>query len=148
MGQAPAYGPGLSRLPRAGAVMALPIVGQVLHRFAPPVMVRQSLRIAFAGRYRAARHLSDQGFADHRAMTWRMYPEVLGERRQRLAADGLDAQVRALGLPTLVVLGGADQMYPAEPSRARATPRPAPGSRCSQVPGTVSRWSDRSSSVA
>ena len=128
--------------------MALPIVGQVLHRFAPPVMVRQSLRIAFAGRYRAARHLSDQGFADHRAMTWRMYPEVLGERRQRLAADGLDAQVRALGLPTLVVLGGADQMYPAEPSRARATPRPAPGSRCSQVPGTVSRWSDRSSSVA
>ena len=56
VGQEPAYGPGCSRLPRAGAVMALPIVGQVQHRFAPPVMVRQSLRIAFAGRYRAARH--------------------------------------------------------------------------------------------
>ena len=65
-------------------------------------------------------------------MTLRMYPEVLGERRRRLAADGLDAQVRALGLPTLVVLGGADQMYPAEPSRARYT---AAGARVEVLAG-------------
>jgi pimeloyl-ACP methyl ester carboxylesterase len=119
VGQAPAYGRGLSRLPRLGVVMTIPVLGPVLHRVSPAAVVRQGSRIAFAGRYRATRAMSEQGLADHQAMTGLMYREVLTHRGRRLAVDGLDEQLRRLGLPSLVVLGERDQMYPVEPSRAR-----------------------------
>ncbi|WP_433525041.1 alpha/beta fold hydrolase [Nocardia pseudovaccinii] len=49
--------------------------------------------------------------SDHRAMSWRAYRAVLVERPQALAARPLDAQIRALGLPALVIHGRHDSLY-------------------------------------
>ena len=63
--------------------------------------------------------MSEQGLADHKAMTGLMYREVLTHRGRRLALDALDEQLQRLGLPPLVVLGEHDRMYPVAPSRVR-----------------------------
>ncbi|SDX57007.1 Pimeloyl-ACP methyl ester carboxylesterase [Amycolatopsis xylanica] len=64
----------------------------------------------------------------HRLSPWRtalstmhpgMYRVVLADRRARLAARPLDAQLRDLGIPTLAILGGRDRMYPCAPTAAR-----------------------------
>ncbi|MGW4772725.1 alpha/beta fold hydrolase [Nocardia sp. NPDC004278] len=49
--------------------------------------------------------------SDHRAMSWRANRAVLVERPQELAARPLDAQIRALGLPALVIHGRHDSLY-------------------------------------
>jgi pimeloyl-ACP methyl ester carboxylesterase len=48
-----------------------------------------------------------------------MYRTILADRRARLAALPLDAQVRNLGLPVLAILGGRDRLYPSAPTAAR-----------------------------
>ena len=49
----------------------------------------------------------------------RMYRTILADRRARLAALPLDAQVRDLGLPVLAILGARDRLYPCAPTAAR-----------------------------
>ncbi|WP_218584212.1 alpha/beta fold hydrolase [Nocardia cyriacigeorgica] len=119
IGQAPDYS--YATLPPGGVVMTLPVLGPVLHRLSPPTAVRLGMRTGFAPGFR-----SDNAFdhpqrpvLDHRAMSPAMYRTVLTERRARLAADPLDAQVHALGLPTLVLHGDRDQMYDVARTTAR-----------------------------
>lgn len=118
IGQAPDYSH--ANLPRGGVIMTLPVIGALLHRLSPPAVVRLGMRTGFAPGFPPDNAFDDpdRPIRDHRAMSPAMYRVVLAERRSRLAADPLDAQVRALGKPCLVIHGDRDQLY--DPVRTAA----------------------------
>ncbi|MEV0295929.1 alpha/beta hydrolase [Nocardia sp. NPDC050710] len=111
LGQAPDYS--YANLPQGGVVMTLPVLGPLLHRFAPAAAIRLGLRTGFAPGFPVDNAFDDpdRPVRDHHAMSPSMYRVVLTERRSRLATDPLDAQVRRLGKPTLVLHGDRDRMY-------------------------------------
>jgi pimeloyl-ACP methyl ester carboxylesterase len=125
--QAPDYH--CSRLPSIAFLPVLPALATLTHRLTPPWAAHISRRVGFT-----PEHHGDHGSADgshdgshdpHRialdraAMHPRMYRTILADRRARLAALPLDAQVRNLGLPVLAILGGRDRLYPSAPTAAR-----------------------------
>ncbi|RKT74303.1 2-succinyl-6-hydroxy-2,4-cyclohexadiene-1-carboxylate synthase [Saccharothrix variisporea] len=107
--QAPDYSD--ATFPRGGRLLTLPLVGTLLHRFAPPFAVRAVATHAVAPGFRVGSALARQALEDHRALDAGMFPIVLERRRQRLAQRPLDVRVRESGLPVLVVLGGRDRFY-------------------------------------
>ncbi|MGV9678937.1 alpha/beta fold hydrolase [Nocardia sp. NPDC003482] len=117
--QAPDYG--LARFPPDNGLLGHALLGPLLHRMALPAFVRRGLRFGVAPGFAlaAAFEHADQGVLDHRAMSPRMARVVLVDRRRRLAARPLDAQVRDLGLPTLVLHGERDRLYDWSPTAAR-----------------------------
>ena len=121
--QAPDYD--CSRLPPIAFLPVLPALATLTHRLTPPWTTRISSRVGFAPAHHAARGF-DEGSddlqrvaLDRAAMHPRMYRTVLADRRARLAALPLDAQIRDLGLPVLAILGGRDRLYPSAPTAAR-----------------------------
>lgn len=132
LAQAPDYS--YAKVPRAGVVMALPVVGAVLHRLTTPAAVRLLGRFAFAPGFDPGAVLDDplRLYRDHAAMAPAMYRTVLADRRKRLAAHPLDAQVREIGLPTLMIAGRHDQVYDCEKTIARYS---AAGARVAVVEG-------------
>ena len=106
--QAPDYSD--ATLPSAGVLMTLPLVGRALHGFAKGLSIGLA---AVVGRVRGGGlpDLAALGLRDFRALDPGMFRVVLVERRDRMAANPLDAQVRASGKPTLVILGGRDHFY-------------------------------------
>lgn len=105
--QAPDYSD--ARLPPGSALMTPKLLGTVLHRIAVPVAVSFG---AVASRSRLPqRDLVGQGIADFRATNPGMFRVVIRERRARLQAAPLDAQLRAIGKPALVILGEKDYFY-------------------------------------
>ncbi|WP_405179531.1 alpha/beta hydrolase [Nocardia sp. NBC_01377] len=132
IGQAPDYS--YAKLPRGGVIMTLPVLGALLHRLSPPAAVRLGLRTGFAPGFPIDNAFDDpdRPIRDHRAMSPAMYRAVLTDRQTRLAADPLDAQVRALGKPCLVIHGDRDQMYDPARTVARYT---AAGAEVEIVPG-------------
>nr|WP_232542406.1 alpha/beta hydrolase [Nocardia bovistercoris] len=119
IGQAPDYS--YANLPVGGEIMAMPVLGALLHRFAPPAVVRFAVRASVAPGFPLDNAFADPNrpLLDHRAMSPGMYRVVLAERKARLAADPLDAQVRALGKPCLVIHGDRDQLYDVDRTVAR-----------------------------
>lgn len=109
LAQAPDYRQ--ATFPRGNALLTLPGVGALLHRAAPRAAVRRVAAHAVAPGFRLGRALDRQVLLDHRALDPGMFRVALVDRRARLAARPLDAQVRDLGLPTLAVLGGRDRFY-------------------------------------
>jgi pimeloyl-ACP methyl ester carboxylesterase len=108
--QAPDYSD--ANLPKAGVVMTKPVVSTAIARLV------QLLALGFTG-VAAARHqrLAVQAMRDVRALSPAMFRVVLVDRKARMSRRPLDAQVRAAGKPTLVILGGRDHFYGA---RARS----------------------------
>ncbi|WP_227984675.1 alpha/beta fold hydrolase [Nocardia spumae] len=117
--QAPDYS--YATFPGGNAVLADPFLGPLLHRLAIPAFVRIGLRYAVAPGFdlRTAFDVADQAVADYRGMNAAMARAVVTERRRRLAADPLDAQLRRLGLPALVVHGTEDRFYDWRPTAER-----------------------------
>ncbi|MFI9506150.1 alpha/beta fold hydrolase [Nocardia sp. NPDC052566] len=111
IGQAPDYS--YANFPPGAVIMTVPILGPLLHRLTPPIAIRLGLRAAFARGYRFddAFDRRDQPVRDYRAMHPAVYRETVTARRTRLAADPLDAQLRALPKPAMVLHGDSDQMY-------------------------------------
>lgn len=109
--QAPDYSD--ANLPRASVLMTRRIPSVAIAR------VIQTLAFGFTG-IAAARHqrIAVQAMRDVRALNPAMFRVVLVDRKARMARRPLDAQVRAAGKPTLVILGGRDHFY-----GARAKPR-------------------------
>ncbi len=105
--QAPDYSD--ANLPRGRALMTVPFVSTALHRVAQP-LGRALLRVA-ARRNREGQELAAQALSDFRALDPAMFRVVLVDRRDRMARRPLDAQVRAAGKPTLVILGERDHFY-------------------------------------
>lgn len=68
-------------------------------------------RLARRGRDPRRRALAPLAARDIRALDPAMFRVVLVQRRDRMARRPLDAQVRAAGKPTLVLLGGRDHFY-------------------------------------
>jgi pimeloyl-ACP methyl ester carboxylesterase len=106
--QAPDYSDAI--LPRAGALMTVPILGGAL------AGVGKALAAGLGGVARrtgrpALPPLAQQGIRDFRALDPAMFRVVLVQRRDRMAAHPLDAQVRETGKPTLAILGGRDHFY-------------------------------------
>ena len=111
--QAPDYTD--ATLPRAAALVGVPVLGAVLPRLAQGL----AAGIVRLRRERIAREqLLAQALADFRALNSAMLRIVLIDRRDRMAARPLDAQVAASGKPTLVILGERDHFY-----GARSEPR-------------------------
>ncbi len=105
--QAPDYSD--ARLPPGSALMTPQLLGTVLHRIAVPVAVSLG---AVASRSRLPqRDLVGQGIADFRATNPGMFRVVIRDRRERLRVNPLDAQLRAIGKPALVILGEKDYFY-------------------------------------
>jgi pimeloyl-ACP methyl ester carboxylesterase len=118
IGQAPDYG--CSRLPPIAFLPGLPALATFTHRLTPPWMARISRRVGFTPGHHDDGSDDLQRIAlDRAAMNPRMYRTILADRRARLAALPLDAQVRDLGLPVLAILGGRDRLYPSAPTAAR-----------------------------
>ncbi|CAL9421481.1 Lipase 3 [Actinosynnema sp. ALI-1.44] len=113
--QAPDYSD--ATFPRGDFLMTLPVVGSLLHRFAPAFAVRAVAAHAVAPGFRVGAALARQALDDHKALDAGMFPIVLGQRRRRLSTNPLDTRVRDLGLPTLVVLGERDRFYGARSAR-------------------------------
>lgn len=117
--QAPDYSD--ANLPRAGVLMTHPLLATVLHRGAAAL---GSLLYAsgIARRWDEDRRtLAGRALRDFRALETAMFRTVLVTRRDRMAARGLDAQLRDSGKPALVVLGERDHFYGARSaSRYRA----------------------------
>jgi pimeloyl-ACP methyl ester carboxylesterase len=113
IGQAPDYG--YATFPRGNGLLAAPVLGPLLHRFAPSGAVRRAVSYAFA-----------PGFAfdpvllrDHAATDPAVARAVIVDRRKALARRPLDERVRDLGVPTLVILGRHDRFYPCAPTAQR-----------------------------
>ncbi|MGN6608863.1 MAG: alpha/beta fold hydrolase [Jatrophihabitans sp.] len=106
--QAPDYTDAI--FPRGHRLMTVPALGRALasgvQRLAHVVGPLLLRRVPDAGRV-----LAEQGLSDFHALNAGMFKVVLGDRRARLAARPLDAQVRDAGKPTLVLLGGKDHFY-------------------------------------
>jgi len=119
VGQAPDYGS--ARLPRGNRLLSNKVTGPWLHRLAPAAAVERASRFAFAAQ--APAHLffdrPDRRVLDFRATSPAMYRTVLVDRPKALAARGLDARLRDLGRPALVILGARDQLYPVAATRRR-----------------------------
>jgi pimeloyl-ACP methyl ester carboxylesterase len=104
--QAPDYSD--ATLPRASGLVTVPVLGSAL-----PLLARAlATGVATLRRSRlATQPLARQALADFRALHGGMFRVVVADRRDRMAARPLDAQVRAAGKPTLVVLGEIDHLY-------------------------------------
>lgn len=109
LAQAPDYSD--AKLPRGRAVMTVPGLSSVLHRGAHGLGVAVNAASNAVGRNRAGRELATRALLDFRALQVAMFRVVLIERRDRMAARPLDAQVRDAAKPTLVVLGERDHFY-------------------------------------
>jgi len=107
--QAPDYSD--AKLPRGNAVMTVPGVSTVLHRGAHALGFAVNAAINAARRNRPGRELAAQALLDFQALRVAMFRVVLIDRRDRMAARPLDAQVRDAGKPTLVILGERDHFY-------------------------------------
>lgn len=116
--QAPDYSD--ATFPRGNFLMTLPFLGPLLHRFAPAFAVRAVAAHAVAPDFQVGAALARQALDDHKALDAGMFPIVLRHRRKRLIAKPLDARLRDLGLPALVVLGGRDRFYGARSARRYA----------------------------
>jgi pimeloyl-ACP methyl ester carboxylesterase len=107
--QAPDYSD--ATLPRGSGVMTVPVLGVGLGR------LLQAISVAVGGlvvRRRApgpGSELAVQGLHDFRAFDVPMFRVVLVDRRDRMRARPLDAQVRDTDKPTLVILGERDHFY-------------------------------------
>ncbi|MEW2499156.1 alpha/beta fold hydrolase [Amycolatopsis sp. CA-161197] len=99
IGQAPDYSH--ATFPPGNGLLAAPFIGRSLHRLV------SLAPLGFVLRPTPLR----QAHADFSATSPAMAHAVLTERRRLLAATPLDAQVSALGLPTLAVLGRRDRLY-------------------------------------
>jgi pimeloyl-ACP methyl ester carboxylesterase len=106
IGQAPDYS--YATFPLGNGLLAAPVLGPLLHRFAPHAAVRRAVSYAFA-----------PGFAfppvllrDHATTSPAVARAVIVDRRLELAERPLDQRVRDLGVPTLVILGRHDRFYP------------------------------------
>jgi pimeloyl-ACP methyl ester carboxylesterase len=104
--QAPDYTD--ATLPRGRAVMTVPVLNVVLHRSAQ--RLAGVVGAAMRGRTGSG-ELAARAVRDLRALNTAMFRIVLVDRRDRMAARPLDAQVRAAGKPTLVILGERDHFY-------------------------------------
>ncbi|MEV0065088.1 alpha/beta hydrolase [Amycolatopsis sp. NPDC050768] len=99
IGQAPDYSH--ATFPPGNGLLAAPFAGRLLHRLA------SSAPVGFVLRPTPLR----QAHADFSATSPAMAHAVLTERRRLLATNPLDAQISALGLPTLAILGRRDRLY-------------------------------------
>lgn len=107
--QAPDYAG--ANIPRAGVLMTVPVLGNVLYRTATGLAFTLGpVLIARRGRS-GGRDLARQGMQDFRALDVGMFPVILLERRARMTARPLDAQVRDTGKPTMAILGSRDHFY-------------------------------------
>ena len=105
IGQAPDYS--YATFPAGNGLLAVPVLGPLLHRLAPPAAVLRAMAYAFAPGYEV-----DPGWVrDHSATSPAVARAVIVDRRKALAQRPLDEQVRDLGRPTLVILGRHDRFY-------------------------------------
>ncbi|MFI9454784.1 alpha/beta fold hydrolase [Amycolatopsis sp. NPDC052450] len=125
IGQAPDYS--YASFPPGSSVL-LPMVSAVVR------LVAHRRWIRFASRFRRVSWFDDplRELADHAVTAPAMARVVLGERARLLAFRPLDAQVAALGLPCLVILGRRDRFYDCEKTFARYS---AVGARVEVVEG-------------
>ncbi|HET6287937.1 MAG TPA: alpha/beta fold hydrolase [Amycolatopsis sp.] len=112
IGQAPDYS--YASFPPGSSVM-LPMVSALVR------LVAHRRWIRFAFRFRRVHWFDDplQDLADHAVTAPAMARVVLVERARLLAARPLDAQVAALALPCLVILGRRDRFYDCDKTSAR-----------------------------
>jgi pimeloyl-ACP methyl ester carboxylesterase len=117
--QAPDYAD--ARLPPGNRLLSHPLAGRWLRRLAPAAAIDRASRFAFAPGAQAAELFDrpDRRSVDFRATAPAMHRTVLLDRPRALAIRGLDARLADLSLPTLVILGAQDQLYPVAPTRAR-----------------------------
>jgi len=103
--QAPDYS--YATFPVGNGLLALPVLGPLLHRLAPPFAVRKAMSYAFAPGFEFDPALL-QG---HAATSPAVARAVIVDRRKALALKPLDERVRDLGVPTLAILGRHDRFY-------------------------------------
>jgi pimeloyl-ACP methyl ester carboxylesterase len=113
--QAPDYSD--ATFPPGHVLMTVPVLGSALAA-GVKTLVRSVGPLVLRRAPESARVLAEQGLSDFRALNGGMFRVVLGDRRERMARRPLDAQVRAAGKPTLVLLGTKDHFYGAR-SRKR-----------------------------
>lgn len=113
LAQAPDYSDAV--LPRARAVMTVPLMSTVIHRAAQRLAI--ALAAVAGSRSPGGRELARRAVLDFRALDTAMFRVVLVDRRDRMATRPLDAQLRDAGTPTLVVLGERDHFYGARSAR-------------------------------
>ena len=107
--QAPDYSD--ATLPRGSVLMTVPLLGAAM---ASTLKLLSATLGALIVRRRAAApggELAVQGLHDFRALDAAMFRTVLVDRRDRMRARPLDAQVRDTDKPTLVILGERDHFY-------------------------------------
>jgi len=107
--QAPDYSE--ATLPRGSAVMTVPVAGAVLGRLFQLMSIGAGVVAARRRAPAPAADLAAQGLRDFRALNLAMFRVVLVDRRERMRARPLDAQVRDAAKPTLVILGERDHFY-------------------------------------
>ncbi len=134
IGQAPDYS--TARLPWGSSLMTRRGIGPLLHRWTPAALVHRLSGFAFAPGVRARLMFDPPGVLvrDFRAMAPALYRTVLADRPRQLAERPLDERLRDLGRPALVVLGAADQLYPADLTRERYAA--VPGVHVEVLPGS------------
>lgn len=106
--QAPDYSD--ATFPRGTSLMTRPVLGPGLHRVGR-LLAAGLVPIVGRSRDPLRRTLAALAARDIQALDPGMFRVVLVERRDRMAGRPLDAQVRAAGKPTLVLLGGRDHFY-------------------------------------
>jgi pimeloyl-ACP methyl ester carboxylesterase len=107
--QAPDYSD--ATLPRASALMTVPVVGAVVGHVVQAISIAVGAVVVRRRGAASAGDLAVQGLHDFRALDVAMFRVVLVDRRDRMRARPLDVQVRDTDKPTLVILGERDHFY-------------------------------------
>ncbi|MFI9380035.1 alpha/beta fold hydrolase [Kutzneria sp. NPDC052558] len=103
--QAPDYS--YATFPAGSGLLAVPVLGPLLHRIAPPSAVRRAMSYAFAPGFEFDPAL----VRGHATTSPAVARAVLVERRKALARKPLDERVRELGASTMAILGRHDRFY-------------------------------------
>ena len=94
----------------------VPVIGELLYRIVLDGMVRDGYKSAFAAEYDMAQGFDDpdQVVRDYRRMTYTSYRAGHHREDEFLSAERLDARLRRIDCPRLMVFGEEDSFFRAE----------------------------------
>jgi pimeloyl-ACP methyl ester carboxylesterase len=116
-------------------VSMAPVIGEALWRVKNDSLVEEGYKQAFAPGYDQADGFSDpdQTARDNEAMTYTSYTDSASASEDYEDANPLDARMRAIAVPLMVIFGAEDQIYDAD--AALQAYSDVPGVRTAKIPG-------------
>ncbi|WCT05832.1 alpha/beta fold hydrolase [Rhodococcus qingshengii] len=116
--------PECATFPKGHNLVRSPLLGPLLKAISPNSAVMFGYRTAFAPGYAVDSELRRMLIEDYRAQPFDSFRKNLDAKTDYAHAIPFDRRIEALGLPTLMIFGGRDQLWSPQMSIARYTAVP------------------------